>query len=668
MIIGVILRNYKTYRNITYIPISNGERFCGLVGKNGAGKSSVFEALDFFFNKGKEFCLNINANTTEDRYVVPLFLLEKAKYQFDDPTLEKYSDTVWDVLTGDLSTITINVNYQEVIKSISAHINEISSHYSKKSHYLVPLGMHENGCTSIAVFRDNVFMDAIVENKGDSTEEKVKYTTGKLSASLEKLKSLFQYVFIPKDVEAERLIQFETAEIQTIIGSKLKDIVSAQLHTKDIEKISKGLKEFVDELSKKLQNYVFKTPSTRQPNLKADNLYNLIIREFFSIRELHKKVKGAAVIPLKSLSSGEKQQAILSVIYNIVSGYRDSDTNSSLIIAVDEPEASLHISACFEQFEKLYKLSEQCGQVLFASHWYGFIPAMSSGSITNITISDKADKRNSNIFNIKKYREEIIQREKNEQKSKRTKEDVLPIDIILKSSNDFVQSVLMSVISENYYNWLICEGSSDKVYLDAYFSKEIINNRLRIVPVCAASEIKNTYNLLSVSFQTVKKKLKGKVFLLTDTDTKLLKFQTLDSLEEHLNCRRLVNNNTSQNTELVKIESTTISPKTEIEDSLNGCVFNKTLIALKQQYPDMLDFIEDVDKEDDDKSSFYAMNLRINEYEKLDNFFNAHSSQNKVLFAEKYVEILSKTDKVPSWINEIKKYFDFKNTETGSAN
>ena len=48
MIIGVILRNFKTYKNINYIPLSNGESFSGFIGANGIGKSSILEALDCF--------------------------------------------------------------------------------------------------------------------------------------------------------------------------------------------------------------------------------------------------------------------------------------------------------------------------------------------------------------------------------------------------------------------------------------------------------------------------------------------------------------------------------------------------------------------------------------------------------------------------------------------
>src|SRR5690554_5186070 len=50
MIVGLLVRNFKTYQAINYLQISNGKCFSALVGANGAGKSSVLEALNSFFN------------------------------------------------------------------------------------------------------------------------------------------------------------------------------------------------------------------------------------------------------------------------------------------------------------------------------------------------------------------------------------------------------------------------------------------------------------------------------------------------------------------------------------------------------------------------------------------------------------------------------------------
>ncbi|EAS5601021.1 hypothetical protein D9R73_23665, partial [Salmonella enterica] len=57
MIIGLFLRYFKTYGGNNYIPLSSGSNFCGLIGNNGIGKSSVLESLDSFFNS-KNWNLN----------------------------------------------------------------------------------------------------------------------------------------------------------------------------------------------------------------------------------------------------------------------------------------------------------------------------------------------------------------------------------------------------------------------------------------------------------------------------------------------------------------------------------------------------------------------------------------------------------------------------------
>ena len=660
MILGVLLRSFKTYKNITFIPISNGDKFCGLIGKNGIGKSSILEAFDFYFNN-KDFKININniGAPNDEYYVVPIFLIKKTLITEEFSQLaEKYSNTVWDTLLGDIAAPKINNNYLDHFRTISNHIKGLDSSLKKETHYLLPIGKDKNGGVSLGIFRDSVFLDSIVLPLNYIEEQaaaKAIRAQSALSDLFENIRSLFQYVYIPKDIEPEKLVQFETKEIQTLLGTKLENIVAKFLTKASIREISQGLKQFIEELSDKLPNYRFRAPSTNQPNLKPDRIYSLIIQDFFSLRELHKEGGNGKDISLKDLSSGEKQQAILTLINSIVSEYRDESTKT-LIIAVDEPESSLHISACYDQFEKLHNLSTECCQIIFSSHWYGFIPAMNSGSITNIIIENQngSDRHKPYIFNIYKYREEIRLEDRELGKNQRTS---LPIDIMLKSSNDFIQSILMSTINsgEDCYNWLICEGSSDKIYLEAYLSEEIQNKKLRIIPVCTASEVKNTYSRLSVLFSEITDKLVGKVFLLIDTDRSPVEFDTQDGLDTHLMCRRIVNDEQEKQTKLVKIKAAPKAPNTDIEDALNGKIFNQTLLTFKNQNEGLLDFL--IDEEKPEVPSYFAMNLRPAERDKLDEFFNANDGNNKVLFAKKYVELLQPENIVPSWVQQIKNYF-----------
>lgn len=60
------IKNFRGYRTETIIPIS---KLTAFIGKNDAGKSSVLEALEIFFNNSLVVCeredLNINADNNQ---------------------------------------------------------------------------------------------------------------------------------------------------------------------------------------------------------------------------------------------------------------------------------------------------------------------------------------------------------------------------------------------------------------------------------------------------------------------------------------------------------------------------------------------------------------------------------------------------------------------------
>ena len=50
MIVGILLKNYKIYGGVKYIPVTANHNFIAYIGDNGVGKSSILEALDTYFN------------------------------------------------------------------------------------------------------------------------------------------------------------------------------------------------------------------------------------------------------------------------------------------------------------------------------------------------------------------------------------------------------------------------------------------------------------------------------------------------------------------------------------------------------------------------------------------------------------------------------------------
>ena len=589
---------------------------------------------------------------------MPLFLIEKdsiSDYK-EIGFVQQYSDTIVAFISSDIPS-TINPQRKLLWEEIKKQHAELDL----SKYYILPICMNEFYEVVLGLCGDEIFdrikpvspiSDELNSLPMDDPRKKEAQDVAKSDREGEmrgKLKSLFEYlkekttyVYIPKDIEPERFVVFETEEIQHLIGTSLLDVVKEQLKASSILTISTKLKEFVQNLSNTLPGYEFRMKGARQMNLNNKDIYSLIIHDFFSKRELFQKNNSNKDIPLSQMSSGEKQQAIISFIHSIVSNYRKN--NNDLIVALDEPESALHISLCYEQFEKLYEISQRCCQVIFSSHWYGFIPTIATGSIANIVKVN--DKHSAILFNIYRYREEIKQ-------GIAQSMGKIPIDITLKGINDFIQSIISSAIRPNSYNWLICEGTSDKIYLEAYLSEELEKRKLRIVPVGGAKEVRRIYEHLYLAFEDLRNELKGKVFLLVDSDNAFLDFETKDSFQQ-LSCKRIVNDNTKKETILVNNQFN-IKKKTDIEDALNGKLFHQTLLEFRTKHSE-LSFMTEEEKEE--IPSYYAMNLRIDEYDKLDQFFSKDNCENKVAFARLYVEKMKRgVFKAPQWIEEIKKFF-----------
>lgn len=124
------------------------------------------------------------------------------------------------------------------------------------------------------------------------------------------------------------------------------------------------------------------------------------------------------------------------------------------MLAIDEPELSLHISACFEQFEKVKEISTSGVQSLVTTHWYGFMPVISSGVAVYIPKDDRSEVP---LIDLRCFREDI----------KRLKErtsGILPTNIELKGINDLVQSIIASVTASDC-NWGYVRGRRIKFTL-----------------------------------------------------------------------------------------------------------------------------------------------------------------------------------------------------------
>ncbi|TDX27574.1 putative ATP-dependent endonuclease of OLD family [Modicisalibacter xianhensis] len=525
MIVGAFFRYFKTYQGVNFVPITDQGNFCGLLGENGIGKSSVLEAFDCFFNN-KQWNMNIATKKSglakTKPYIVPVFLVEKSSLSGVNYEL---ADTLNNIAI-ELSEDDVPSANREDFRSYSELLNRVRRNYDLEGYFVLPLGIDHLSQPNVSIFNCNRFGVMIY---GDDYDDNSVNEEGleRFKPLLDVLKKSVEYIYIPKEIDPELFTRLETNEIQVLMGETLHEILEQRVTQAQIRDINNSLNEFINSLASELDGYSYRTPTDRQQNLRKNDVYNLIIEAFFNIRKLHKR-EGYHWLEIGELSSGEKQKAIIDVAHKLLLHHRNSGNN--LIIGIDEPESSLHMSACFDQFDAIYEISKSCKQVLFSSHWYGFLPTIESGSATVITKKD-----NNHVFdlvNLVNYREQVKQMSRESRKR-------LPYDIRLKSINDFVQSVITSAIGEKPFSWIICEGTSERIYLEYYFKDLVQENRLRIVPVGGAGEIKRLYNHLSTSYEDFKEDITGNIVLISDTDSQLVSYDTKNF--DKLRCKRIVN-------------------------------------------------------------------------------------------------------------------------------
>ncbi|MCY1264116.1 AAA ATPase domain protein [compost metagenome] len=633
MIVATLIRNYKTYQGINYIPLSGGKLFSALVGENGSGKSSILEALDSFFN-AREWSIHHSLTKgfpTREPFICPIFLLKKSEFSTlaEQWFLEKISDITW------------RAKQSEFNPSIKAHAELFCNHrekiteegYTPSDYYLIPFGVQKEHRSAapkpfFSIFENHV--EFLAATKYASSERAI----GELH---ERLLSHYNYIYLPSDIDFKEYTKIEGRTVQALLGQKIDTIVRGLIKRNDIQEINRNLNEFLEGISETLEEYIYKKPAQKQNLVNQSHLTSKIIEAYFESKVLNKKV-GKDTVPVGDLSSGEKRQALIDLAKAFLTSAKPSETQLT-ILAVDEPELSLHVSTCFSQFEKLRSIAESGVQVLITTHWYGFMPVISQGSAVYCVKSEVEP----TLIDLRCFREEI-------KKLKATTDGQLPVEVELKGINDLVQSIVASVTGARY-SWLICEGSADKIYLDHYLKE----SKILVVPVGGSPTVKKIFNYLQLALGESSGSIQGKAFLLLDTDKQFESFDAKDSLKQII-IRRLQNCETALETQLLKTSDTSYFPPTVIEDTLDP----ETYIAALRSFEEDEKFGRYIKSLETDFSlsstewpAALALNLRPSDRRIIDDLFEQPGF--KVKFALRYVD-LAQNGKEPAWIAGVRSF------------
>lgn len=634
MLVGLFIRHYKSYKNINFAPITNSANFTAYLGENGVGKSSILDALEKFFNGG-EWSINLQAKSeggisTPDKvpFIVPVFLIEKSKIASSD-AIETLSQYYW--------STTYLKNREALLDFYKIRDELTQAGFSEESHYLVALGKQH--------IRNNVFLGPFYSD-GDllSLLDLQSIRDKELMILLDQIIDSYAYFYIPVEADASVYSALESQHVLKLLDEDIRSKIEAAISKVAVENINKSLSEFIGEINAGLVDYEFK--GSYKNKLTMNDLVEKVFEAYFSIKILHSK-RDTGSLAIREMSAGEKRRALIDLAYSLLA--RSSDRSRLVILALDEPDASLHTSACHDQFSKLAEiplLTDPATQVLITTHWYGFLPIVQDGVAHALKGKDgKVEFTSLNLYN---YREQIRHKIRDEGSS-------FAIDVELKSHNDMIQSIVASVIRNDPYNWILCEGLSDKIYLEHFLAPLIDSVNLRIIPLGGFKEVKRAYDYLIKPLNDKEYSPKGKILCLVDTDKQLPSVE-IDRSCKHIEFKRIIYNEKLADCELIDVNNEVRSPATEIEHALEPSMFLEIAGSFPGEDGEALrNIVSNKQYNVLDSSVYGYLDLAPSQNSRLmSDFFD--KNDNKVKFAKEYASyVLGDTNL--TWIKHIFDYF-----------
>lgn len=494
------MRNYKKYNKNAFFRFGSDETaFSAIIGKNGVGKSTLLEALDTLLNN-KECILNSSSRSKkEGAYIAIIFKMsDQILSKIEKETAQAVSN-ILKKIPSEFSTLKTATNEAVVKLKNFLESDEIPS-------LIGILGKSYETKVGKRFYAGDTVHDFLIEGLKSEFGIDKQLAEEKYSNYCKACLDSFSYTYISVEEGVPELLKIEAQLMEKILPQDVLSGITAILDSKritirnnnrgknpkkspvglindDLNGIAKKISATVKEVD---DSYSYKHISSNK-NLTSKDLANAILKSFFSSRSF---VKNG--LPVERLSSGEKRMALLDIVFSFL---RELEKNKFTILAVDEPEASLHISSSFDQFRKLVRIAEDANcQVFCTSHWYGFIPIVKNGGILYL------DAHSANYFVTDDF---VPGNHK------------IPTEVLLKSGFELAGSIINS-IREEEITWVICEGGTDKKYLETFLH---YSNGFKVVAASNDITVINLFKQLSMSLKGVNKRLfAGKIICFIDTD------------------------------------------------------------------------------------------------------------------------------------------------------
>lgn len=373
-LITIKIKNFRSYQEPIETPVGD---MTTLVGKNDIGKSTILEALDIFFNKGKgaikmdkddvnKTCLAIGDNTSE----ISLTFDQFPNSIVIDSTYETSLESEYLLnVNGHLEIIKrySNGGSEKVFIKANHPTNENCSELLLKTQKALQKIITDNEieCENRTI---NAIMRAAIwshhsENL-DLAEIEIDVTKGETKSIWDKLEN---YLPLYTLFQSDRKNSDGDNEVQDPLNEAVRQI----MNDSQIQETLAGVAELVEGKLQEVAGLTLEKLREMNPEI-ADSL-NPVIPSSDSLKwnDVFKKVSitGDEDIPINKRGSGVKRLILLNFFRAEAERRRRERNVPSVIYAIEEPETSQHTAHQKLLIKALIELSDANNtQILLTTH------------------------------------------------------------------------------------------------------------------------------------------------------------------------------------------------------------------------------------------------------------------------------------------------------------
>ena len=371
----IVLQNFRGYKNRHRIQL---DQLTAFIGKNDAGKSTIFDALAVFFDHplGKidasDIC--VHAGGRGELRIGCVFSDFPDSITIDASSVTRLEDEYLLNVNGLLEIHKVYEFSDGVLKkpkvfAIANHptANGLDGLLSKKNVELKKAGEAANIDTRVDKRSNVALRKAIWENARD-----LELKPSEIQLDKEDAKAIWEQLskYLPEYAlfRADRPSTDEDSEVQDPLKVAIKQAIEEVQDELDVvkEKVKARTLDVANRTITKLADFDSALSSQLNPNFKSDPKWDGLFKL---------SLTGDDEIPINKRGSGVRRLVLFSFFRAEAERLREEHKKGNIIYAVEEPETAQHPDNQRKVIEALHSIAEADGcQVMLTTH----VPALAS--------------------------------------------------------------------------------------------------------------------------------------------------------------------------------------------------------------------------------------------------------------------------------------------------